>query len=135
MVTEEKEGRLKGDTERSENCFVGLTEAEAMESARLNGSNSFSERKRRGFLGRFIRAFGDPIIRILLCALALTLLLPGDGGGGLDLFAVVQLRPGDGIFCRGHVYGHPAPGRDGGKAAAAHPGGIVHPGLYSDPGP
>lgn len=48
----------------------GLSEAEVETSRRLNGRNVLTQGKRRGFFSRFISNLGDPIIRILLCALA-----------------------------------------------------------------
>lgn len=64
----------------------GLNETEASESRRLHGSNRFSEKKRQSFFSRLLKAFGDPIIRILLCALGVTLLLPG--GNNLDALGI-----------------------------------------------
>lgn len=66
----------------------GLTESEAEEARRLYGSNRFTEKKRKGFFRRFLRELGDPIIRILLCALAVTLFLPGGEGGNLDAIGI-----------------------------------------------
>ncbi len=57
-----------------------LTAAEAEASRKAHGSNTLSVKKRRSFLSRFIANLGDPVIRILLGALALNLLFLIKGG-------------------------------------------------------
>ncbi len=59
--------------------YIGLTDEEVERSKERYGVNSFTEKKRISFFGRFLHSFGDPIIKILLCALAVTLILPGGG--------------------------------------------------------
>ena len=59
--------------------YVGLTDEEAMRSKERYGANSFTEKKKISFWRKLLESFGDPIIKILLCALAVTLLLPGGG--------------------------------------------------------
>ena len=52
----------------------GLTEAEAIASRKQHGVNRVTEKKRRGFFSRLLENFGDPMIKILLVALAINLL-------------------------------------------------------------
>jgi calcium-translocating P-type ATPase len=54
--------------------FKGLSEAEVAASRKKYGENRVTERKRRGFLSRLLENFGDPMIKILLIALAINLL-------------------------------------------------------------
>lgn len=49
---------------------VGLNDEEVRKSREKYGSNIMSESKRRSFFAQFISNLGDPVIRILLCALA-----------------------------------------------------------------
>ena len=53
----------------------GLTLDEVIQSKRRYGDNQLGERKRRSFLIQFIDNFKDPIINILLMALAINVLL------------------------------------------------------------
>ena len=58
----------------------GLSRREVEASRRRHGDNRFTGRRRRGFWGQYLDSFRDPIIRILLAALALNLLVAlGDG--------------------------------------------------------
>ena len=52
----------------------GLTEDEVLRSRERHGSNRMSPPKRRGFLAHFLSNLNDPIIRVLLIALAVNLL-------------------------------------------------------------
>ncbi|QOX63498.1 calcium-translocating P-type ATPase, PMCA-type [Anoxybacterium hadale] len=52
----------------------GLNPSEVAESRRANGSNELEKRKRKGFLSQYLSSFGDPIIKILLAALALNII-------------------------------------------------------------
>ena len=52
----------------------GLTEREVERSRAQHGSNALSQKKRKGFFQQFISNFGDPIIKILLAALAVNLI-------------------------------------------------------------
>lgn len=54
--------------------FVGLCEKEVAESRAKYGSNEIASGKKRSFARQFLSNFGDPIIRVLLIALALNLL-------------------------------------------------------------
>lgn len=51
-----------------------LTEAEVASSRRTHGANSLTRRPGRPFWRQFIANLGDPVIRILLCALVLNIL-------------------------------------------------------------
>ncbi len=53
----------------------GLTASEVTASRVAHGDNRLSEQKRRGFFRLFFSNLGDPVIRVLLLALALNLLL------------------------------------------------------------
>lgn len=53
--------------------YKGLTDAEVKESANRYGTNRLSKQKKVGFLARFLKNLGDPIIRILLAALGINL--------------------------------------------------------------
>ena len=49
----------------------GLTRAEVERSRARHGANRLTERKRRGFLSRFLGNLSDPIIRVLLVSVAI----------------------------------------------------------------
>lgn len=53
------------------NKFHGLTEKEVKESREKYGENSLTKKKRKGFIRSFLESFGDPIIKVLLTALAI----------------------------------------------------------------
>ncbi len=70
-----------------------LTEEEAVRSRREHGANLLSKQKTKGFLRRFFENLNDPVIRILLAALAVNLLLlfrdgdwPETAGIGIAVF-------------------------------------------------
>ncbi len=56
-----------------------LTPAEVEASRQAHGSNALSVKRRRSFTRRFFSNLGDPVIRILLCALGLNLLFAFKG--------------------------------------------------------
>ena len=67
-----------------------LTEAEVQSSRSTHGDNRLSRRAGRGFWRQFLANLGDPVIRILLCALGLNLLFAFKGAdwfetGGIAL--------------------------------------------------
>ncbi len=62
---------LKEGHRRAERDIVGLTEDEVKRSRELNGDNSLSKEKKKGFFKRFLENLSDPIIKILLIALVL----------------------------------------------------------------
>ena len=53
---------------------LGLTTEEALASRREHGANLLSPQKKRSFARRFLANLGDPVIKILLCALAVNLI-------------------------------------------------------------
>ena len=63
---------------------AGLTTAQAEAAAREGGANALTRRKRVGFFRLFLAALGDPIIKILLVALAFNLLLLFRGEGWFE---------------------------------------------------
>ncbi len=67
-----------------------LTPAQVERSRARHGSNQLSQKRRRSFARQFLSNFNDPVIRILLCALALNLLFAFKGAdwfetGGIAL--------------------------------------------------
>ena len=52
----------------------GLSQQEVEKSRRAHGPNVMTPRKRDGFFKQFLASFGDPIIKILLAALAINLI-------------------------------------------------------------
>lgn len=53
---------------------TGLTEAQVIESRQKYGANTLTKQKRKSFIKQFAASFGDPIIKILLAALAVNVL-------------------------------------------------------------
>jgi magnesium-transporting ATPase (P-type) len=51
--------------------YKGLTEEEVREARARYGDNSLKKEKRKGFIRCFFENLGDPIIKILMAALAL----------------------------------------------------------------
>lgn len=49
----------------------GLSDREVRQSRQEHGSNRLVQGKRRGFFARYLDSFGDPIIKVLLAALAI----------------------------------------------------------------
>ena len=49
----------------------GLSDREVVLSRQQHGSNRLTQGKRRGFFARYLDSFGDPIIKVLLAALAI----------------------------------------------------------------
>ena len=66
----------------------GLTEEEVLRSRAEHGKNVMTQGKRRGFLSHFFSNLGDPVIRILLGALAVNLFFVFRGG---DVFETVGI--------------------------------------------
>lgn len=52
----------------------GLTPAQVEQSRKQHGSNQLTQKKRNSFFRQFLSSFGDPIIKILLIALAVNVL-------------------------------------------------------------
>ena len=53
---------------------AGLSAREVDESRRKFGENKLTKRKRKSIFRQFLENLGDPVIRILLCALAVNIL-------------------------------------------------------------
>ena len=58
----------------AEGIGVGLTEEQVLASRRLHGANTLTKRKRKGFFRQYLSSFGDPIIKILMVALAINVI-------------------------------------------------------------
>ena len=74
--------------ERTENIRRGLSEEEVVLSAQKNGVNRLSVGKKKSFLRHFLSNLGDPVIKILLCALFVNLIFVFKGG---DIFETVGI--------------------------------------------
>ncbi len=59
---------------QGKNALFGLSEEEVKFSREKYGENALKKRKRKGFFKQYLSAFSDPIIRILLVALAINLI-------------------------------------------------------------
>ncbi len=67
---------MNGHTNQEERTSSrGLTDAEVTRSRAEHGANTLPRKKGKSFLRRFLSNLNDPVIRILLCALAINLLL------------------------------------------------------------
>ena len=60
-----------------DNNLYGLTEAEVLLSRERYGQNTLTVKKGSSVFVKFLQNFTDPIIKILLCALVITIILPG----------------------------------------------------------
>ena len=54
---------------------TGLTDEQVLRSRHEHGANILTKQKGKSFLRQFFSNLNDPVIRILLCALAVNLLL------------------------------------------------------------
>lgn len=52
----------------------GLTEKQVTQSRKIHGENRLSQKKRKGFFQSFLASFGDPMIKILMIALAINII-------------------------------------------------------------
>ena len=66
----------------------GLSSAEVAASRAEHGANVLSVRPRKGFLAHFISNLGDPVIKILLCALAVNLIFVFRGGDVIETVGI-----------------------------------------------
>ena len=66
----------------------GLSTAEAQASRELNGANVLKQRKSKSFITRFFENLGDPVIRILLVALAVDLIFVFKGGNVAETIGI-----------------------------------------------
>ncbi|MBQ2255889.1 MAG: calcium-translocating P-type ATPase, PMCA-type [Clostridia bacterium] len=55
--------------------YAGLSEAEVAAAREAHGENVLSRKKKKGFIRQFVGNLGDPIIKVLLCALGIHILL------------------------------------------------------------
>lgn len=69
-----KEQILSRTDKTAESGTAGLTEEQVLASRHLHGANVLTKRKRKGFFRQYLSSFGDPIIKILLAALAINVL-------------------------------------------------------------
>lgn len=77
--------------------IIGLTSAQVEESRQLHGANVLTPPPRRSLFSQFIEKFTDPLIRILLVALLLSVAISVYEIVSLDKSATVFLEPA-GIF-------------------------------------
>ena len=85
---------MRGTKEKTTSSSVGLNTAEVLQSRREHGENILSRQKRKSFLRQFLGNLNDPVIRILLAALAIHLLLlfgNGDLGETIGIGVAVFL--------------------------------------------
>ena len=68
--------------------FTGLSNGEAEASRRRYGSNLLTPKARKSFLRQYLASFGDPIIKILLCALFLNVLFVFRGANWYEAVGV-----------------------------------------------
>ncbi len=66
----------------------GLTDTEVAESAKKHGRNVLTPKKRKSFLSRYFESFKDPVIKILLVALAVNIVFAFRGG---DVFESIGI--------------------------------------------
>jgi len=74
-------------TERTK-MRLGLSEEEVARSRAEHGENRMSQTKQKSFLRHFFGNLGDPIIRILLCALAVNLIFVFRGGDLVETLGI-----------------------------------------------
>lgn len=76
----------KFSVERS--SVAGLSSTEAELSRKKHGSNVLTEKKKKSFMARFLSNLSDPIIKILIAALAVNLIFVFRGG---DVFETIGI--------------------------------------------
>ena len=74
--------------ERATEKNSGLSTAEAMRSREENGVNALSKTKQKSFIGHFFCNLGDPVTRILLCALIVNLFFVFRGGDVIETIGI-----------------------------------------------
>lgn len=72
------------------NKIKGLSEAEAIRSREEHGANVHRKAKSRGLVKRFLENLGDPIIKILLIALALEVIFTFGNCNLFEVFGIVS---------------------------------------------
>ena len=68
--------------------LMGLSTAEAQRSREMHGANVLKKRKTKSFITRFFENLGDPVIRILLVALAVDLVFVFNGGNVAETIGI-----------------------------------------------
>ena len=66
----------------------GLTESEVRDSRDKHGSNSITRQERKTFMASFLANFGDPIIKVLLAALAINVIFLMRNADWLESFGI-----------------------------------------------
>ncbi len=74
------------ETKRTRSC--GLSSEEVISSREKHGANVLSSRPSKSFLSHFFSNLGDPVIKILLCALAVNLIFVFRGGDILETVGI-----------------------------------------------
>ena len=69
-------------------AFRGLRAEQVIASREAHGENRLSTAKRKGFLRHFFENLGDPVIRILLCALGINLVFVFQGGDVIETVGI-----------------------------------------------
>ncbi len=77
-----------GEMKRVENKPLGLTDKEVERSRAEHGSNALSQKKQKSFFSAFLSNLGDPVIRILLVALAVNSVFVFWGGDILETVGI-----------------------------------------------
>ena len=72
------------------NRIKGLTAVEVKKSAELHGNNSLKKEKGKGFFKRFIENLSDPIIRILMIALAVQVIFTFGSLNYFELLGIIS---------------------------------------------
>lgn len=63
---------------------TGLSSSEVLESRRKYGDNTLERSKKRSFIRGFVSNLGDPVIKVLLCALAVNLIFMFRGSDWIE---------------------------------------------------
>lgn len=71
------------------NLQTGLSEAEAEKRRKQYGENRLMEQKEKGFVGMFLEQLNDPLIYILMVAIAVSLFLKEAGDAGIIATVIV----------------------------------------------
>jgi len=77
-------------TKQGIQSLSGLTDEEISKSREIHGENTFSKKKKKGFLRSFFGNFGDPMLRILLIALGIQVVFVFNSGQWLETFGIAM---------------------------------------------
>ncbi len=69
--------------------YTGLTGAEVETSRKTHGDNRLKREKRKGFLGRFFENMSDPIIKVLVIALAVEVVFTFGNCNFVEIFGIL----------------------------------------------